>query len=93
MVSVLSVGAADASNGKSEATISPRMMNRMIERGLPADCDDKEKLDECWWVKTVGDAVFEMGVDGGGVVYERGWKRERERDMEGESMETKLPAA
>jgi hypothetical protein len=26
MVSVLNVGAADASNGKSEATISPRMM-------------------------------------------------------------------
>jgi hypothetical protein len=27
MVSVLNVGAADASNGKSEATISPRMMD------------------------------------------------------------------
>jgi hypothetical protein len=38
MVSVLNVGADDASNGKSEKPISPRMMNKRLKEKdcLPA---------------------------------------------------------
>ena len=79
MVSVLNVGAADASNGKSEATISPRMMNESgcgfgLKEGscvcLRLRLMNKRNLKEGWavGVKTVVYAAFEMIVDDEGVV-------------------------
>ena len=83
MVSVLNVGAADASNGKSEATISPRMMNESgcgfgLKEGscvcLRLRLMNKRNLKEGWavGVKTVVYAAFEMIVDDEGVVDGRG---------------------
>ena len=78
MVSVLKVGADEASNGKSEATISPRMMNGSGGCGLKEwswvclrlRLRNKRNLKEGWavGVKTVVYAAFEMIVDDEGVV-------------------------
>jgi len=67
MVSVLKVGAADAAAAKSDKLRSPRMMNRMEEKGSACDFRQvKETLRSVVRMKTVGYSCLRVEGDGDG---------------------------